>query len=258
VSVLEFGDDGANDDDDNDADCSHNNSCVVVRVDNATGTTNLRLNGKPVVLAATTTTTAGERSNNGAESGSSTDVDGNDVRVWIAHKLPGEIVTERDPYGRPSLLERLVRGGVGKTRGGRRFHLKPVGRLDMMSEGLMLVTNSGSYARQMELPTNRVFRTYRVRAHGWLSDRKLAQIRNGVVSEGIRYAPMKVEPDDSYSGSGARSRSSRAKTSRKNVGARSGSPSTNKWLRVTCCEGKNRQIRKVFQHLGCKYAYNLL
>ena len=86
------------------------------------------------------------------------------TRVWLAHKLSGELVAEHDPQGRPSLIERLERGGVGKSKKGKSgqpVHLKPIGRLDMITEGLILVTNDGQYKREMELPSNCLHRTYR-------------------------------------------------------------------------------------------------
>jgi 16S rRNA uridine-516 pseudouridylate synthase and related pseudouridylate synthases len=89
------------------------------------------------------------------------------TRVWLAHKLSGELVAEHDPQGRPSLIERLERGGVGKRKKGKKgkdfqpVHLKPIGRLDMITEGLVLVTNDGQYKREMELPANQLHRTYR-------------------------------------------------------------------------------------------------
>lgn len=93
------------------------------------------------------------------------------VRVWLANKLKGELVTEHDPDGRPSMLQRLVRGGVGvsKNKSKPPIHLKPVGRLDMMTEGLLILTNDGQYARELELPKNHLWRTYRVRVHGRLT-----------------------------------------------------------------------------------------
>ena len=89
------------------------------------------------------------------------------TRVWLAHKLAGELVAEHDPEGRPSLIERLERGGVGKRKKGKKgknvqpIHLKPIGRLDMITEGLILVTNDGQYKRELELPSNGLHRTYR-------------------------------------------------------------------------------------------------
>jgi 23S rRNA pseudouridine2605 synthase len=144
-------------------------------------------------------------------------------RVWAVHKLSGEIVSENDPQGRPSLIERLRRGGVGK----RTEHLKAIGRLDMSSEGLILVTNDGTYKRELELPSNHVHRTYRARVHGELTPYKLRVLRRGITIDRIQYQAMKVGLESPR-----------------------GTPSTNHWMRLTCTEGKNRQIRKVLQHLG--------
>jgi len=162
------------------------------------------------------------------------------TRVWIAHKLPGELVADFDPEGRPTLLERLKRGGVGKPSrkafksGQTSLHLKAVGRLDMLTEGLILVTNDGGYAREMELPVNRLHRTYRARVHGLVTLGKLDAMRKGLEIDGIRYKGMKVNLEMTRSGT------------------RTKGGGTNSWLRITCCEGKNRQIRKVLDHLGCE------
>jgi len=149
------------------------------------------------------------------------------TRVWLVHKLKAELVTEHDPAERPTMLERLRRSSVGFSRYQRKMErLKPIGRLDMMTEGLIAVTNDGKYSREMELPHNQIHRTYRVRAHGILTPHKLDRLRYGLVVGGIRYKGMKVE-EETRSGRG-----------------------TNTWVRVTCYEGKNRMIRNVFEHLG--------
>ena len=145
------------------------------------------------------------------------------TRVWLVHKLPGEIVSEQDPQGRPSLLDRLRRGGVGN----KSDHLNAIGRLDMSTEGLILVTNDGRYKREMEIPSNKMHRVYRVRVHGELTPYKLKAIRAGMTIEGTRYKGMVVELE-----------------------ATRGASSTNNWIRLTCIEGKNRQIRKILNHLG--------
>jgi 23S rRNA pseudouridine2605 synthase len=181
----------------------------------------IQVHGKPVRFVSKTADTSGSALSKSSLSKLKT-------RTWLVHKLPHEVVSEFDPQGRPSMLQRLYRGGVGKS-GQTRLHLKPIGRLDMSTEGLILVTNDGQYAREMELPASKLHRTYRVRAHGILSDYKLGRIRKGIVIEGVRYAPMKVH-----------------------VESKKQTKSTNKWLQVTCCEGKNRMIRNVFTHLGCK------
>lgn len=162
------------------------------------------------------------------------------TRVWLVNKLPGELVSEHDPEGRPSLLERMNRSGVGKPS--RRVkkkgqvapvHLKPVGRLDMMTEGLMLLTNDGRYARDMELPQNAFHRTYRARVHGRITPGKLKAVRSGVSIDGTFYKGMRVNLE-------------------LNKGHRVKGGNTNSWIRVTCVEGKNRQVRRVLDHLGLK------
>jgi len=148
------------------------------------------------------------------------------TRIWIVNKLRGELVSESDPQrNRPCMMQRL------RTTGFSRQKLVPIGRLDMNTEGLILITNDGSYSHKMEHPSNAIPRTYRVRAHGLITDYKLSKIRRGVTIEGIQYKGMNVRVES------ARSHSSK-KTS------------TNSWLTVTCREGKNRQIRKVFEHFG--------
>jgi 23S rRNA pseudouridine2605 synthase len=155
-------------------------------------------------------------------------------KVWAVHKLAGEIVSHNDPHGRPSLLERLIRGGVGKEKD-RVHHLKPIGRLDMSTEGLILITTSGDYARQMELPMSNIHRTYRARVHGVVTPYKLDRIRRGgiqcSVNEGVRYGAMQVNVERPPRGRSLRT-------------------STNTWLRITSTEGKNRQIRNVMESLG--------
>jgi 23S rRNA pseudouridine2605 synthase len=145
------------------------------------------------------------------------------TRVWLAHKLPGEVVSDHDPQNRPSLLTRLKRGGVGT----KEDHLKAIGRLDIPTEGLVVVTNDGKYKRDLELPTNMVHRVYRARVHGKLTENKLKAIRNGMTIDNVTYRGMKVQIE----------------VTRK-------SSSTNSWLRLTCTEGKNRQVRKVLAHLS--------
>jgi 23S rRNA pseudouridine2605 synthase len=177
----------------------------------------LKVQGKAVLLSPPTT-----------------DKDGNTKRdvpkVWAVHKLAGEVVSEHDPQGRPSMLQRLMRGGVGRVGGKQRHHLKPIGRLDLPTQGLILVTNDGEYARQMELPSNKIKRVYRARVHGRLTSNKLDRIRQGRIRyENVRYGPMKVEVEKSR---------------------RANKSSANTWVRIVSIEGKNRQIRNVFAALG--------
>lgn len=155
----------------------------------------------------------------------------NKTRVWLVHKLAGELVADFDPLNRPLLMPRLQRGGVGRRRkGGPAEHLKPVGRLDVSTEGLLVVTNDGAYAREMELPTHALHRTYRVRVHGRFKPYMLTRIERGVTVEGVRYRGMRVTVEAQH---------------------RRRAESANQWITLTCTEGKNRQVRNVLQHLGC-------
>ena len=173
------------------------------------------------------------------------------------------------------MLQRLTRGGVGKGSSTTTpIHLKPVGRLDMMTEGLMIFTNNGKYARELELPTNQFWRTYRVRVHGRLTLGKLRAMRKGIT--------VRVNDSDAlFVGGGDKTKgSSRSKPSgeavaaspgklmryggikvsieRKNLssqglgkgGGAGGGGGTNTWLRITCNEGKNRQLRRILGAVG--------
>ena len=150
-------------------------------------------------------------------------------KVWAVNKLPGELVTHHDPMGRPTLLERLRRGGGSLTK--YKDELKPVGRLDMNTEGLILITTCGKFARDLELPSNRLHRSYRVRVHGMLTSSKLQGLRKGLEINGTKYKGMDVNIENPKS------------SSRKG---------TNTWLQVKCIEGKNRQIRKCMEYFGLK------
>ena len=120
----------------------------------------------------------------------------------------------------------------------QKMHLKPIGRLDIPTEGLCLVTNDGVFARDMELPKNKVHRVYRARVHGPLTSAKLNRIRKGGVRfNDVRYGPMKVLVEKSRR--------------RKRPNSLHATP-TNTWVQITSIEGKNRQIRNVFEALGSK------
>ena len=226
------------------------------------------------------------------------DDDNDDItRVWLANKLAGELVTEDDPVGRPSMLQRLIRGGVGKIGRRRRsgkekdgdyhsrpppVHLKPVGRLDMMTEGLMVLTNHGMYAREMELPKNMCWRTYRARVHGRLTPGKMRAMRNGLT---VRVDDNNDRDGDTSGGGGVkkgrkgidntgeggevvrtgrlmRYKGIKVSIERRSISSRGGGGGTgrssgggsgrgtNTWLRITCTEGKNRQLRRILGSLG--------
>ena len=190
------------------------------------------------------------------------DLSRNKTRIWLCNKLKGELITEDDPDGRPSMLQRLMRGGVGvdKKNTNMSMHLKPVGRLDMMTEGLMIVTNDGHYARALELPINQLWRTYRVRVHGRLTLGKLNAMRKGVTvkldddvkdktasgevvqtqGKTMKYKGIKVSIERKSIASGKK---------RRGLG-QSYSGGTNTWLQITCTEGKNRMLRRILSSMG--------
>lgn len=137
------------------------------------------------------------------------------TRLWRYHKPDGLVTTHRDPQGRPTVFEKLP---AGMRR------VVSVGRLDLNSEGLLLLTNDGGLARQLELPATGWLRRYRVRVHGTVEPAALAALARGVTVEGVRYGPVEAGLD-----------------SRKGA---------NSWLTVSIHEGKNREIRRVMAHLG--------
>jgi len=138
-------------------------------------------------------------------------------RLWRYHKPTGLITTARDPKGRPTVFEKLPPGLP---------RVISVGRLDFNTEGLLLLTNDGELARHLELPQNAWLRHYRVRVHGTVDAGRLAALAKGLTISGIRYEGIKAVLET-------------GKAEGKNV-----------WLSVSLREGKNREIRKVMEHLG--------
>ena len=148
-------------------------------------------------------------------------VDGKSVRPAAATRLfrfykpQGAITAERDPKGRATIYDRLPPGLP---------RLMPVGRLDFMTEGLLLLTNDGELKRQLELPRTGVVRTYRARAYGRVSQAELEALAEGITIEGIHYGSINA-----------------------NLERRTGS---NCWIEMSLTEGKNREVRRVLAHLG--------
>ena len=148
-------------------------------------------------------------------------VDGNPVaqpaptRLFLFHKPSGCLTTERDPRGRATIYDRLP---ADLPR------VMPIGRLDMTTEGLLLLTTDGEFKRQMELPATGVPRTYRARAFGDISQAQLEDLIHGVEIEGMRYGAINA-----------------------NLERRTG---RNQWIEMTLTEGKNREVRRVLEHLG--------
>ena len=137
------------------------------------------------------------------------------TRLWRYHKPPGLVTTHRDPQDRPTVFQKLPPSIP---------RVVSVGRLDLSSEGLLLLTNDGALARRLELPSNGWVRRYRVRVFGWADDKVLAGLDRGIEVEGVRYGPIEAGVD-----------------SRKG---------DNAWLSVALREGRNREVRRVMQHLG--------
>ena len=137
------------------------------------------------------------------------------TRLWRYHKPDGLVTTHRDPEDRPTVFAKLPPTLP---------RVVSVGRLDLNSEGLLLLTNDGGLARRLELPATGWLRRYRVRVHGAVDERTLATLAQGLTVEGVRYGPIQAGLD-----------------------SRQGA---NAWLTVALQEGKNREIRRVMQHLG--------
>lgn len=151
------------------------------------------------------------------------------ARVFAFHKPSGLITAERDPRGRPTIYTAL-RNALPK--GAPR--VMPVGRLDLNTEGLLLLTNDGELKRALELPSSEVPRTYRVRAFGEVTQAQLDDLIEGIEIEGVRYGKIDADLE----------RGSKAGT------GGSGARSRNHWITMTLTEGKNREVRRVLEHLG--------
>ena len=137
------------------------------------------------------------------------------VRLWIYYKPTGLVTTHRDEKNRPTVFSHLPEDMP---------RVISIGRLDLNSEGLLLLTNSGELSRKLELPSNGWARRYKVRVHGMVNADKLADLKNGIEVDGVKYGSIKAEVETVKG--------------------------TNAWLLVTLTEGKNREIRKVMKALG--------
>lgn len=136
-------------------------------------------------------------------------------RLFRFHKPRGVVVSRRDPAGRPTVWDFLP----------REFQrLLPVGRLDIASEGLLLLTNDGELKRRLELPATGWRRRYRVRAYGRVDPERLAALARGLDIGGVRYGPVEVRLDRQEGANG--------------------------WYTVVLREGKNREVRRIFATLG--------
>lgn len=139
------------------------------------------------------------------------------TRLWMLHKPVGWITTASDPEGRPTVFENIPKK-LGRVIS--------VGRLDINSEGLLLLTNDGGLARMLELPKTGLPRHYRVRVNGEVDREELADLKNGITVEGIDYKSILARVEKASG--------------------------TNTWIQVTLHEGKNREIREVMRALGLR------
>lgn len=136
-------------------------------------------------------------------------------RLFRYHKPAGVLTAARDPEGRPTIYDRLPENLP---------RLMPIGRLDMGSEGLLLLTNDGELKRRLELPATGWVRRYRVRVHGRIDESKLEGLHDGIVIDGFHYGPIQARLDRVQG--------------------------SNAWLTIALREGKNREIRRVLEHFG--------
>ncbi|MGE0213699.1 MAG: pseudouridine synthase [Parvibaculaceae bacterium] len=138
-------------------------------------------------------------------------------KLWRYHKPSGLLVSHGDPRGRPTVFERLPE---------ELPRVVSVGRLDFNSEGLLLLTNDGGLARHLELPATGWSRRYRVRVFGAPKPESLAKLADGITVEGVRYGPVTASVER-FQGDNA-------------------------WLTFSFKEGKNREVKRLCEHLGLK------
>ncbi|GLK67699.1 pseudouridine synthase [Hansschlegelia plantiphila] len=137
------------------------------------------------------------------------------TRLWLYHKPRGYVTTNRDPEGRETVFSVLP---AGLPR------VMTVGRLDINTEGLLLLTNDGGLARVLELPETGWLRRYRVRAFGRVTQEALASLKDGVTIDGFSYGPIEAELERQQN--------------------------DNVWLQIGLREGKNREVKRLAEHLG--------
>lgn len=141
------------------------------------------------------------------------------ARLFRYHKPTGLMTTHRDPQGRRTVFEALPEGLP---------RLISIGRLDLNSEGLLLLTNDGGLARGLELPATGLVRRYRARARGRITQERLDALKDGITVDGVHYGAIEATLDK----------------------VKEGADSANLWITLTLAEGKNREVRRVLEALG--------
>jgi 23S rRNA pseudouridine2605 synthase len=136
-------------------------------------------------------------------------------KLWRYHKPVGLVVSHKDPQGRPSVFDKLEQ---------QLPRVVSIGRLDINTEGLLLLTNDGEIERLLELPSSGWIRRYTVRAYGKMDDAGLAKLTQGVEIEGVRYGPVEAKIEKSQG--------------------------DNVWMNVAIREGKNREVKKICEYVG--------
>jgi len=145
------------------------------------------------------------------------------TRLFLYHKPPGLVTTHKDEQGRSTVFDELPKSLP---------RVVSVGRLDLNTEGLLLLTNDGGLSRHLELPDTGWKRKYRVRVNGKVNPTRLASLKSGITVEGVRYKSIEAKLEEQPEG-------------RENAGA-------NSWISITLREGKNREIRRVMEALGLR------
>ena len=138
-----------------------------------------------------------------------------ETRLWIYHKPAGLVVSNHDPEGRPTIFEKLRE---------QLPRVVSIGRLDINTEGLLLLTNDGELARFLELPATGWIRRYRVRAYGRVNEDALKKIEKGVEIEGVKYGPIEAKLETAQG--------------------------DNQWLTISIREGKNREVKRICEYLS--------
>lgn len=139
------------------------------------------------------------------------------ARLWRYHKPSGLVVSHRDEKDRESVFDKMPEDMP---------RVISIGRLDINTEGLLLLTNDGELARLLELPATGWVRRYRVRAHGAVEQAALDGLKDGLNLEGVQYGPIEAKLDKQQGG--------------------------NAWLTISLREGKNREVKRICEHLGLK------